>query len=246
MFPYPRIVLDTLDDGVKNARARRELRFDQRDDIFAIVGKYPCAVLQAQKTELMHISPEPVADFPPLFRNVEHHEPPPLVPPEGAARAEERALFFKNKHAPTLSGNLHEFSAPSLDESYESLLSKPTCHRLRAIRKLVFVACNTWKSLKYIRGDHGDGKYARDSDCGEYDSLHVLVDSLFLRVFLYYSHIPKLYPTVSNLGIWSCGKFLRKILYLSSLSGEEGCEVGGEVLDGLVEDVEAVDVGGGL
>ena len=122
MFPYPRIVLDALDDGIENARPCRELGFDQRDDILAMVGKYPCAVLQTQKTELVHVSTEPVTDSSPLFRNVEHHEPPPLVPPEGAARAKKRALLFKKELTLAFCGKFYEFPATALHEPYKSLL----------------------------------------------------------------------------------------------------------------------------
>lgn len=157
MLPDPRIILDRISDHIENVFAHLEFRLDECDELLAVIGRDPDAVLETQEAKIVHQHTQPFSYDATAFGDVEDNHAISAIPAPFLAGRGFHARLRYVQHAPAAFGDLKVFFAVSLHPLYVTLDHEPLYRRARLEGELVALPSdNARKGLKYIRSEHGD------------------------------------------------------------------------------------------
>ncbi len=192
VFFDPCVVLDLVNDCIQDIFSHTQFRFYEGDEVFAIVGRDPDAILETEKTKITHQHSESVARCFSSLRYVEHDKAVSFVPSPLGARGRSRARSLERKVARPGICYLEQ----SFCVSFHVPFDDEAAH-YRAGLEFEFVPLSSHemgKRLEHVGRDGGDRKYTDGAEDSEDSVLYILPLSPFTRLFFEIPHIPKYTP----------------------------------------------------
>lgn len=80
MGPELFVILEPLNDCIQDVFANSQFSFQQRYELFTVIGKCPDAILYTDKPDFGHNPTESITDWPAALRHIKNNDSPAFIP----------------------------------------------------------------------------------------------------------------------------------------------------------------------
>ncbi len=189
MLLDPRVIFNFSDDGINNVLSDPQLRLNESDEVFAVIGAYPHAILEPQKAESLHHFAQSDSRPSSLLGYIKHHDAKFTIPASLGKRGRVDARFFNLQG----SSAYFRYFKQALRITLHVTLNDQTSQSILRLKPhlVILLAHERGKCLQYIGSEHCDGEHSSYANHSQHGFLNLLAFSPCSRIFFDKTHITK-------------------------------------------------------